>query len=476
MLIGIVSRLPERIERPAILRYLNDLEDPWSTQLAARQSVTHDLDRRACYESASQNARTSLLPERSEFTDDGSLAHLAEGPSAATSKSAPSSEGQIELEQKMRLLATDHDGVLVSTSLPVFRDREQGLPKLECPFNFLRCTKSYPLQNWNEWFEHSISHFKVEGLRPRTAFPPTSNQCCFCDMTFENSDGLQSWRERMKHVAWHQHAGHSLSHARPDFKLFRYLWEEGIISSLEYREVGDLVSTSRTQEETQIVPKSSLHMDADSLDLGHTSENGLHSLHPALVDPLTYTPQRQTDVHTSMIQRSNLREPDPLPFPDNISHEDKSTQNKCSDENGSSSLPSDPSLTMNKAKLELLVTLMVDVYAMFSRAEAANIRTCATSSPSGPSGTLSQGSTSEVPTFGGNGKRRIRDRRSSRGDDDDDNGKRRKRIDPNPHHQSRRYACPLHKHDPGRYSVKNSVIMTYRTCSGPGFTAISRLK
>ncbi len=112
------------------------------------------------------------------------------------------------------------------------------------------------------------------------------------------------------------------------------------------------------------------------------------------------------------------------------------------------------------------------------RKQLTNIRTCATSSGSGPSGTLSQDSASKVPTSVENGKRRMRGRRSSRGDDDDSNGKRRKKIgsNPDPHHQSPRYACPFHKYDAGKYSVKTSITVMYRTCSGPGFTAISRLK
>lgn len=177
----------------------------------------------------------------------------------------------------------------------------------------------------------------------------------------------------MEHVAWHHLAGQNLSHARPDYKLFRYLWEERIISSAEYRELGNLVSNSWTGEESKYVANPLLGFHADSWNSEPTSKDTLHSLRPGSVDSLTYTPRKQTDDHTSVIQRSNVREPDPLPLFDNVSREDKCEQSECSDEDAILLLPSDPSLVMNKAKHDILANLMVDVYAMFgSRSEAAN--------------------------------------------------------------------------------------------------------
>jgi hypothetical protein len=281
LLTEIVLKRPEKIEESAIIRYLNDPEDPWSTQRAARQSMIRNFDRGACDESAPQSVRTSLLPEASDFTDEGSLIALTESSSIATSRAS-----------------------------------------------------------------------------------------------------------------------------------------------------------------------------------------------------LTSTPLQQPADITSVIQCSKVRERDPLPFQHNAFREDTSTPSECSDEKVNLPLLSDRKLVVIKAKHELLVTLMKDVYAMLgSKEEVANVRTCATSSESGPSGTFPQGSASELPTLGKDSKRRMQGRKLPREEDNDD-GKRRKKtgLSLDPRHHSRRYACPFHKHNPIRYSVENSIMIRYRTCSGPGFTAISRLK
>lgn len=281
LLIEIVLERHEKFEESAIIRYLNDPEDPWSTQRAARQSMIRNLDRGACDESAPQSVRTSLLPEGSDFTDDGSLIGLTESSSIATLRAS-----------------------------------------------------------------------------------------------------------------------------------------------------------------------------------------------------LTSTPLQQAADRTSMIQCSKVRERGPLPFQHNAFREDTSTPSECSDEKAKKPLLSDRNLVVIKAKHELLVTLIKDVYAMLgSKEEVSNVRTCATSSESGPSGTLSQGSTSELPTLGKDSNRRMQGRKLPREEDNDD-GKRRKKtgLGLDPRHHSRRYACPFHKHNPIKYSVENSIITRYRTCSGPGFSAISRLK
>jgi len=239
-----VPRRCERIDRPPLLDYHQSSEDPRTTQLAARQSVIPGAEERQADNlggRAPQSIRTSLLPARSDFTDNDSLAGLTNAPSSGAPESVSSSQGYRWTEYNARLLTPDNAGALTLSRLPIFRDTERDPPVLQCPFSFLYCTKHYAMENLNEWFEHSLSHFtQVRGRRPRSTLPPTSCECCFCEMSFENMDGLACWVERMKHVAWHHHAGHSLSHARPDFKLFRYLYEEEIIDNAEYRELGNL--------------------------------------------------------------------------------------------------------------------------------------------------------------------------------------------------------------------------------------------
>jgi hypothetical protein len=40
----------------------------------------------------------------------------------------------------------------------------------------------------------------------------------------------------------------------------------------------------------------------------------------------------------------------------------------------------------------------------------------------------------------------------------------------------RRYACPFYKHDPIKYAVNSLTGRKYRTCAGPGFESVSRVK
>lgn len=241
---NLVPRRRERIDRPPLFDYHQSTQDPRSTQLAAKQSVIPGAEERQAGKlggKSPQSIRTSLLPARSDFTDDGSLAGLTNASSSGAPESVSSSQGHRWNEQNARLLVPDNSSALTPTHLPPFRDPQRDPPVLQCPFNVLRCTKHYAMENLNDWFDHSLSHFtKVGGEPPQSTLPPTSSECCFCEMKFENIDGLACWVERMKHVAWHHHAGHNLSHARPDFKLFRYLYEKSIIDKAEYRELGSL--------------------------------------------------------------------------------------------------------------------------------------------------------------------------------------------------------------------------------------------
>lgn len=238
-----VPRHRERIDRPPLLEYHESTQDPRTTQLAAKQSVIPGAEDRQTIHlggRSAQSVRTSLLPTRSDFTDDGSLAGLTNASSSGAPESVSSSQGHRWNEQNARLLVADNSGALTPNHLPPLRDPRDP-PVLQCPFNFLHCTRHYTMENLNEWFDHSLSHFTTNRAGcVRSTVPPTSSECCFCEMKFENIVGLVCWVERMRHVAWHHHSGHSLSHARPDFKLFRYLWEKDIIGTVEYRELGNL--------------------------------------------------------------------------------------------------------------------------------------------------------------------------------------------------------------------------------------------
>ena len=132
---------------------------------------------------------------------------------------------------------------------------------------------------------------------------------------------------------------------------------------------------------------------------------------------------------------------------------------------------------MAQAKHELIVRLMKDVYAMFDLSRTTNVRMCGASG-SDLSTTQSYQITTESSSGSSrrNGKRRMQDRGSP--PPGDGNGKRRSRggSDADAQSKSRPFACPMHKHDPHKYSLNSGRGAMYRSCLGPGFLRISRLK
>ena len=98
-----------------------------------------------------------------------------------------------------------------------------------CTFNFLNCTDSFADEE--QWKTHCLSHFH---LKP----PPKSVLCPFChdfEQTF--NDPYAAWEARMHHIASHYRAGYALPRSRPDFKLFRHLWQKNIISDADLKEL-----------------------------------------------------------------------------------------------------------------------------------------------------------------------------------------------------------------------------------------------
>ena len=214
------SRLPENIFSPppnnsdnsAIIRYLRDDGDSLLPQHLAIQSR---LLSPATVRVHRPKATTSML-----LSGNSSLAALTTASSVSSAPSVSSSLG-IRYLGPSRILEHDHQGALHIAPLPhqvVF----------ECPFNFLYCLCTFT--SLPEWFSHSLTHFK-------RVTPPPTNICCFCDVIFEASDGMKSWRDKIEHTGIHHQLGHKLAHARPEFGLYNYLWKTRLIESSEYKDL-----------------------------------------------------------------------------------------------------------------------------------------------------------------------------------------------------------------------------------------------
>ena len=209
--------------RQIINNYLQDTSDSNVIRLNTIQSPLPDSHYSQTHGSRGQrplSVRTSMMQTSgSNGTGNGSLPALTSAPSVSGYASS-----MISYVVEQRILEPGFDGIL---QVPPPRRRD-----LECPFNLLYCLRDFADEQ--EWVNHSLEHFIIEC---RVVEPPKRNACCFCDVVFESDNALESWGWRMQHVRLHHHFGHRLAIARPDFELFKYLYDNRIISDATYKDL-----------------------------------------------------------------------------------------------------------------------------------------------------------------------------------------------------------------------------------------------
>ena len=212
----LTTAVPEGWDRYAIQAYLADSTDPRLPKRLAIQSKFPNANNsplRNEHRVHHPSFGTSML-----VSGDDSLPAMGTDPSADNTFSISTSIGRQALENP-RLLVQGERGDLLLPPPP-------SRLILECPFNWLSCTRTF--SEMDDWFIHSITHFKPAG-------PPIHSNCCFCDARFQGQNGLQTWACRLQHVACHHQLGHRLAHARPDFAMHKYLWQNRLISTAVYK-------------------------------------------------------------------------------------------------------------------------------------------------------------------------------------------------------------------------------------------------
>ncbi|KAF2131182.1 hypothetical protein P153DRAFT_365779 [Dothidotthia symphoricarpi CBS 119687] len=117
-------------------------------------------------------------------------------------------------------LLEDNNGVLERPAAHIM------LPVYECTFWFLGC--GYISCDADEWTTHCLSHFRGEE-------PPRSVQCPLCEWAVTCDHG---WSARMQHIE-REHAifGQTLRLSRPDFALYRWLWQRKLIGDGDLKEL-----------------------------------------------------------------------------------------------------------------------------------------------------------------------------------------------------------------------------------------------
>ena len=180
--------------------------------------------------------------DHSDETGSCVVPHLTSSQSSCVSGlSVSDGMGERALDQSMRLL--QEDGTVGNTFF--LRGRI-----LECPFHRItRCQQEFFVANCEAWVKHTQSHFIIKdrrGGRPKKHIsPPTLNSCGFCEEKFEAVNGNTSWGRMMSHVKGHHERGHRLAHARIDFSLVEYLWQNRLLTESEYR---DLKPSTKAQD------------------------------------------------------------------------------------------------------------------------------------------------------------------------------------------------------------------------------------
>ena len=210
---------------PAIASYLADTSDSGILRIQAMSSNLPHFTAPVKY----RRTGTSLLVSPSgRESSTGDLPALSSGGSVRSSESISTSFGV----DGSRFLLLDHEnGHLV---MPPVRE-----PIFECPFNFSQCDHTFTDQD--EWFEHSLTHFKDVG-------PPTSNQCPFClDRFIIANSPIESWKRRMICVSSHHERGQRIRSTKLDSRLIHYLWENSLMDIAQYRNL-------RCRSESQTAP------------------------------------------------------------------------------------------------------------------------------------------------------------------------------------------------------------------------------
>lgn len=249
-LISIVSAMPAPTQafakptKPALIDYVgNDGDSKLLLYQAQGSSLPHSLRHQDSqyFGDDEESIKTSMSPMRSDATSNDSLPELTRLPTPpGATESVSDGFGERQMDRSTRLLIPARSGgALEVIPLAPFRSSQQD-PVLECPFPFLRCYRQFAIANWQQWLDHSMTHFLKPGPRGRPAkmmAPPKKNVCCFCPEEFESTSGVLSWRDRMSHVKLHHERGHRMAHARLNFALVEYMWENRLIMVEDYREL-----------------------------------------------------------------------------------------------------------------------------------------------------------------------------------------------------------------------------------------------
>jgi hypothetical protein len=207
--------------------------------------------------SASHTARTS--------TGTSAVPPLSSGSSRKSSTSSANTDLASDLGG-VQLLEEDLDGVLV---VPSTRRSTCNHP---CLFHVLACNENFDEEE--EWKVHVLSHFRGND-------PPTEAQCPLCSWKLANSTPSKAWVLMLHHVAIdHFKHGHTLATSRPDFALYKFLYNRKILNEPQYKALF-MTPVSGPYDQRQQLPPS---------EIGQSNEPFVSTASDRQQRPLNRTP------------------------------------------------------------------------------------------------------------------------------------------------------------------------------------------
>ena len=152
-----------------------------------------------------------------------------------------------------------------------------------------------------------------------------------------------------------------------------------------------------------------------------------------------------------------------------------SSESDSSEDTSIASTENDPWLTVAYAKHRVMVSLMMDVYAIFNSQWRIGFRS-QTGSQSASPDAYSQDSSSSKPSSTSIGKRKADEEDSHSPDGNEEKKRTIVSLKSGDDSQKRFFACCFYKYNAQKYCSNNHTGTKYRSCAGPGFSKISQLK
>jgi len=160
------------------------------------------------------NVPTPLTVSSSKFA----IATQYSSPQSASSVATRRSSSSSDVGSQISSAPTS------ATSVTSRNDAMEPSYWLQCTFYELDCKVQFHPGDSAAWYSHCSSHWNGHPA-------PRDCLCIFCDKVFR---GSRAWDQRMSHIARHLAGGLRVEESRPDFALYRHMYENNLLSERDH--------------------------------------------------------------------------------------------------------------------------------------------------------------------------------------------------------------------------------------------------